>query len=358
MIEPSGCTPPSRRFLPRTRRAIRPLTPHVATCAPKRARRQDSTPRCLVKGNDCIAPRAPSLDECQLDPRLSPWISSAGPPPIPKLRRSGSASDALSPGRSEEHRARRTRFSSALHARAQFATRRPSTSAIDHDPQARIVGLRLPCSNHPPRLAAKWAYRYQVRLRDRGPLREQRCNRGTAAEGSRVRGLGAMTLSGPLQAPLDAMARAGSFTPTRFGSDTPCHPSAPTHGRSCRTSMGNGPSSERMNSNARPDCRFRGRPGQGRLTRLFAKRNAVRRTRGAFPRETPLSGAAPLHRFFRACGQGACAFSISTLAAARTVRNGVRGLGLRSCTGKPVSKREPRSKSEAPTAAAPHASSA
>lgn len=358
MIEPSGCTPPSRRCLPRTRRAIRPLTPHVATCAPKRARRQDSTPRCLVKGNDCIAPRAPSLDECQLDPRLAPQISNADPPPIPELRRSGPASDALSPGRSEEHRARRTRFSSALHARAPFATRRPSTSAIDHDPQARIVGLRLPCSNRPPRLAAKWTYRYQVRLRDRGP-----CVSRSAIEEPqpRVHGSGALTqwpFSGPLQAPLDAMARAGSFTPTRFGSDTPCHPRAPMHGRSCRTSMGNGPSSERMNSNARPDSRFRGRPGQGRLTRLFAKRNAVRRTRGAFPRETPLSGAAPLHRFFRACGQGACAFSISTLAAARTVLNGVRGLGLRSCTGKPVSKREPRSKSEAPTAAAPHASSA
>lgn len=60
----------------------------------------------------------------------------------------------------------------------------------------------------------------------------------------RVHGSGALSqraLSGPSQAPLDAMARAGSFTPTRFGSDTSCHPRALLHSRSRRASTSNGP---------------------------------------------------------------------------------------------------------------------
>lgn len=203
---PSGCTPHLRRCLPRNEESDSTSdTPcrdaRAEACAPPGL--ESSLPRQrqrLLRARGAFPRRVPT------PPTACAVSLDVSPPPMPELRRSGSASDALSPGCSEEHRARRPRFSSALHARAPIATRRSSTSAIDYDPQARIVGLRLPCSNHPPRLAAKSAYRYQVRPSS-APPREQRCIRGSAAEGSRVRGLFA---TGPFGAVAGTSRRDGS----------------------------------------------------------------------------------------------------------------------------------------------------
>jgi len=173
----------------------------------------------------------PSIDECQLGASLARNTSNAGLSPIRELCRSGSASDALSPECFGKHQARRIRFSSALHARAQLATRRSSTSAI---PTIRKHQQRTSTTSLEPRSPPCGGFHISISSARERRASVNECGRACAAEIARVRGLVVATLSGPPQAPLDTMARGESFAPTRFGSDTSCRPSALRHDGSHR----------------------------------------------------------------------------------------------------------------------------
>lgn len=149
-----------------------------------------------------------------------------------------------------------------------------------------------------------------------------------------------------------------SLAPTRFRSNTSCRPSPQPHGGSRRECIrGAGPRAERRISPARPGSALAHGSRAGPHRAYPRERTRAPPHPRCLPSRDPSDEGCAFHRLSPTWGESACAFSIS---ARFRSTDGARRCGDSASPRDrqlPISRRDPRSMSEDPAAAAPHATS-